>query len=92
MVSEKVIQKIGQSLCDPKRPMKARYRDLFTLRNLGGTAAIDCIAAGFVDTSALLKHEMAYCLGQMQDDYALSILRNIIEDQEQHVIVRHEAG
>lgn len=72
--------------------MKARYRALFTLKNIGGTDAIDAIAANFTDESGLLKHELAYCLGQMQDEYALNILRGVVQDVKQDVIVRHEAG
>jgi hypothetical protein len=48
--------------------------------------------SGFADDSALLKHECAYCLGQMQDDRALPVLTRVLEDSQQDVMVRHEAG
>jgi len=79
-------------LSDRSAPMKARYRALFALKNIGGTEAINTIAANFADTSALLKHELAYCLGQMQDEQALDVLRNVVRDVKQDVIVRHEAA
>ncbi|KAL4709890.1 hypothetical protein ACJJTC_003853 [Scirpophaga incertulas] len=84
--------KIGKVLNDPSRPMKERFRALFTLRNLGGETAIKCISDCFIDESVLLKHELAYCLGQMQDRRAIPVLRNVLEDKNQDPIVRHEAG
>ncbi|KAG6450367.1 deoxyhypusine hydroxylase [Manduca sexta] len=91
-VSDAVIQNIGKVLNDPARPLKERFRALFTLRNLGGEAAIQCISECFNDESVLLKHELAYCLGQMQDKRAIPILRNVLENHNQDPIVRHEAG
>ena len=92
MVTEKQLKGVGDVLSDRKAPMKARYRALFTLKNLGGEEAINTIASNFSDPSALLKHELAYCLGQMQDQQALDVLRNVVRDVKQDVIVRHEAG
>lgn len=90
--SESAVKSIGKVLNDPSRPMKERFRALFTLRNLGGEAAIECISECFIDESVLLKHELAYCLGQMQDKRAIPVLRSVLEDQKQDPIVRHEAG
>lgn len=90
--NEETIQNIGKVLNDPKRPMKERFRALFTLRNIGGETSINCISTCFKDDSVLLKHELAYCLGQMQDKRAIPILREVLEDKNQDPIVRHEAG
>ncbi|XP_045497573.1 deoxyhypusine hydroxylase [Colias croceus] len=90
--TETAIQNIGKVLNDPNRPMKERFRALFTLRNIGGETAINCISECFKDESVLLKHELAYCLGQMQDKTAIPILRGVLEDKNQDPIVRHEAG
>lgn len=83
---------IGAVLHDKSRPLKERFRALFTLRNLGGHASIDMIAQSFTDESALLKHELAYCLGQMQDKYAIPVLVDVLKDVKQEPMVRHEAG
>ncbi|XP_041978433.1 deoxyhypusine hydroxylase [Aricia agestis] len=91
-VSDSVLEGIGKVLNDPQRPMKERFRALFTLRNLGGETAIKCISECFKDESVLLKHELAYCLGQMQDKRAIPILRSILENKNEDPIVRHEAG
>lgn len=86
------VQRIGAVLNDSSRPLKERFRALFTLRNIGGLEAIRCIDACFKDESALLKHELAYCLGQMQDKSAVTILEAVLRDVNQEPMVRHEAG
>ena len=87
-----VVETIGKVLNDGSRPLKERFRALFTLRSLGGEEAIDAICASFADPSALLKHECAYCLGQMQDKYAIPKLASVLTDTEENPMVRHEAG
>jgi len=91
-ISEENIQRIGEILIDTKRPLKERFRALFSLKNANGLAAINCISAGFSDSSALLKHELAYCLGQMKNPVALPILISVLNDSNQEPIVRHEAA
>lgn len=86
------IQEIGKVLADTTRPLKERFRALFTLKNVGGELAIDCISSCFSDSSALLKHELAYCLGQMLNPYAIPELVKVLEDKNQDPMVRHEAG
>ena len=91
-IGKEQILAIGSVLNDENRPLKERFRALFTLKNIGGKAAIEQIERGFEDPSALLKHELAYCLGQMQDSRATPILIRILKDTEQEPMVRHEAG
>ncbi|RVE48051.1 hypothetical protein evm_007238 [Chilo suppressalis] len=91
-INDAEMSNIGNVLNDTTRPMKERFRALFTLRNLGGESAIKCISKCFNDDSVLLKHELAYCLGQMQDKRAIPVLRTVLEDKQQDPIVRHEAG
>lgn len=92
MISEEKIAFIGKVLQDPTKPLKERFRALFTLKNIGGKTAIKCISEAFADESALLKHELAYCLGQMKDVDANEILLKILEDKSQEPMVRHEAA
>ncbi|XP_057671034.1 deoxyhypusine hydroxylase [Diorhabda carinulata] len=91
-ITETQIKSIGNVLNDSTRPLKERFRALFTLRNIGGEECIKCIESCFSDSSVLLKHELAYCLGQMQDERANPVLRRILEDSTQEPMVRHEAG
>jgi deoxyhypusine monooxygenase len=92
MISEEKLDKLGDILSDQKVPLKARNRALFTLKNLGGNSAVKNIARAFNDPSALLKHECAYCLGQMQNETAIPFLINILDNIEEDAMVRHEAG
>ena len=79
-------------LCDEDERMFQRMRALFALRNIGGKDSVDALAAAFDSSSALLKHEIAYVLGQMQDDHAVPHLISRLEDLEEDVMVRHEAA
>ncbi|XP_060934175.1 deoxyhypusine hydroxylase [Limanda limanda] len=92
MASEDKVEAVGQVLVNPKQDLTRRFRALFTLRNLGGTEAINWISKAFSDESALLKHELAYCLGQMQDRQAIPALTAVLKDAQQEPMVRHEAG
>lgn len=91
-VTDEAIERIGNSLRDVKRPLKDRFRALFTLRNLSTDKCIDEIIKSFGDSSALLKHELAYCLGQMRNCKAVSFLSTVLENDKEETIVRHEAG
>lgn len=90
--SETSIDRVGNVLANTKLPMKERFRALFTLKHVGGDLAIQKIAKCFTDDSCLLKHELAYCLGQMRDDSAIPYLIDVLKDQNQEPMVRHEAG
>lgn len=92
LASEEQVAAVGQVLVDTKVDLAQRFRALFTLRNIGGPDAIGWISKGFKDESALLKHELAYCLGQMQDARAIPTLSAVLKDREQEPMVRHEAG
>jgi deoxyhypusine monooxygenase len=45
-----------------------------------------------MDESVLVKHEAAYCLGQMKDSMAIPHLERALRNDEEDVIVRHEAA
>ncbi|KAI9140322.1 Deoxyhypusine hydroxylase [Paraphysoderma sedebokerense] len=73
-------------------PMAERFRALFTLKALGSDQAIDVIGKGFSDSSALLKHELAYVLGQMKNPYSIPVLTSTLSDASEDAMVRHEAA
>lgn len=91
-MSEETIRQYASILCDGTQPLKRRFRALFALKNLGGPDSVHAIGACFNDPSALLKHELAYCLGQMRHTAALPVLINVLADTSQEPMVRHEAG
>ncbi|CEJ85086.1 Putative Deoxyhypusine hydroxylase [[Torrubiella] hemipterigena] len=99
-MSTETIQSLRTSLCSEETPLAVRFRALFSLKHLAQTsqspesvvAAIEAIAAAFASPSALLKHELAYCLGQTRNDAAIEPLRNVLSDLEEDPMCRHEAA
>ena len=79
-------------LLDEQARMFERMRAVFALRNDGSSDAVDALCAAFSSKSALLRHELAYVLGQMQNPRALPTLWQRLEDEKEHVMVRHEAA
>lgn len=49
------VAKLRDQLLDTKLSLFDRYRAMFSLRNIGSDAAIDALAEGLKDESALLK-------------------------------------
>ena len=90
--SERSVADLRIVLCNEDEKMFQRMRALFALRNIGGTDSVDALAAAYDSKSALLKHEIAYVMGQMQDPHAVPHLIERLEDGEEDVMVRHEAA
>lgn len=87
------VTKCSKILADEQENLAKRFRALFTLRNIVCEDSINSIGKVLLeDDSDLLKHECAYCMGQMKDHYAISYLIKTIKDEKQHPMVRHEAG
>ena len=97
------IDRLSSLLIDTSLPLKLRFRILFTLKSLGkqgqklenpeiSSRIVDAISRAFIDSSALLKHECAYCLGQMGDQHAVVKLIDILNNVDEDPMVRHEAG
>eukprot|EP00736_Rhodelphis_marinus_P002323 Rmarinus@m.8986 len=83
---------LGERLGNPTVPIAARMRTVFALKNIGTVDAIDALSSGFRDNSALLKHEIAYVMGQIQNPYAIPILKARLADTSEDPMVRHEAA
>ena len=79
-------------LLDEEKGMYERYAALFALRNDGGEEAVAAIIDSLGSKGALLRHEVAYVLGQLQDKAASAALSNILKDVNEHPMVRHEAA
>lgn len=80
---------------DALSDLALRFRALFSLKHYateGSNAAVDAIAAAFASPSALLKHELAYCLGQSKNLHAAPYLQAVLSDKSEDAMVRHEAG
>ncbi|CAF3345558.1 unnamed protein product [Rotaria sp. Silwood1] len=102
IADETTIEKLSSMLIDTSLPLKLRFRILFTLKNLDSqgqknqsektSTVVEAISRAFNDTSALLKHECAYCLGQMGNKNAITKLIQVLNDSNEDTMVRHEAG
>ncbi|HLF16375.1 MAG TPA: HEAT repeat domain-containing protein [Candidatus Thermoplasmatota archaeon] len=86
------IPELRAQLLDRALPMFKRMRAVFALRNRGGADAVEALAAAFRDPSALLRHEVAYVLGQMGDPHAVPFLTAVLRRTGEHVMVRHECA
>ena len=89
-----MIQVCSELLLDftGKTSLAKRFRALFALRNIVSDESVAIIAQAFKDTSALLKHEVAYVLGQMCRTSAIPFLCAVLENTSEHEMVRHEAA
>ncbi len=97
--SGQTVSSLRQVLCSEEQPLPVRFRALFSLKHVAqhgegadSLAAIEAIAAAFVSPSALLKHELAYCLGQSGKLDAAPSLRAVLEDLSEDPMCRHEAA
>ncbi|KAL7200863.1 hypothetical protein ACSBR1_032731 [Camellia fascicularis] len=86
------VDQLREILLDEEKSMYERYAALFALRNHGGDKAITAIIDSLGAKSALLRHEVAYVLGQLQNKTASDALSRIIRDINEHPMVRHEAA
>lgn len=50
------VKSLRSTLLDNKVPLFQRYRAMFALRNIGTPEAVDALADGFADDSALFKY------------------------------------
>ena len=100
MSSNATTQALRVTLLDENAALAKRFRALFSLKHLAAETpatsqtvpAIEAIAAAFTSPSALLKHELAYCLGQSGKLEAVPFLREVIEDRSEDAMCRHEAA
>ncbi|KAF2216923.1 hypothetical protein CERZMDRAFT_108811 [Cercospora zeae-maydis SCOH1-5] len=98
--SDETITVLRKDLTSEEVPLAKRFRALFSLKHLASqspttpqtTSAVEAIAAAFTSPSALLKHELAYCLGQSGKSEAIPFLRAVIEDRQEDAMCRHEAA
>uniref|UniRef100_M4BUQ3 Deoxyhypusine hydroxylase n=1 Tax=Hyaloperonospora arabidopsidis (strain Emoy2) TaxID=559515 RepID=M4BUQ3_HYAAE len=79
-------------LLDREGDMFAKYRAMFSLRNRNTNEAALALAAALSDPSDLFKHEIAYVMGQMENPVVVPALKEVLLDETQHRMVRHEAA
>jgi hypothetical protein len=86
---------LRKTLTSESESLARRFRALFSLKHLAcqsSIPAIHAIAAAFTSPSALLKHELAYCLGQTRNPEAAPFLRAVLDNGDEDSMCRHEAA
>ncbi|KAG6857143.1 deoxyhypusine hydroxylase [Tephrocybe sp. NHM501043] len=91
-ISPSKIADIQAKLLNTNLPLFERYRAMFALRNIGTPAAVDALASGFTDSSALFKHEIAFIFGQLLSPHSIPSLLQVLRDDKESEMVRHEAA
>lgn len=90
----------GAELQSEQTPLARRYRALFALKHHACLSpptqntepAIEAMAGAFATPSALLKHEVAYCLGQTRNLGTARYLRAVVANHAEDPMCRHEAA
>lgn len=91
---DKTAAELGDILCNFELPIFERYRAMFSLRNKGGKDCVEQLCRALTDdtSSSLLRHEVAYVLGQMQHPSSVEALEVSLRRQDEHEMVRHESA
>jgi deoxyhypusine monooxygenase len=81
-------------ILDISQPVAKRTIAAFHLRTLGTAEAAAAVAKALQirEDGALMRHELAYILGQMQHPESCEVLASILEDESDDVLVRHESA
>jgi len=69
-----------------------RMKMLYYARHKGGPEAVEALQLGLNTRSNLLRHEIAYVLGQLGEPSAIPILTQLLSDPAEDDMVRHEAA
>eukprot|EP00761_Pharyngomonas_kirbyi_P001891 gb/GECH01001895.1/.p1 GENE.gb/GECH01001895.1/~~gb/GECH01001895.1/.p1 ORF type:complete len:315 (+),score=73.78 gb/GECH01001895.1/:1-945(+) len=86
------LKQLEEMISNMSLPLAERNRVLWQIKAFGGEAAVHALAKGFVDHSPLMRHEIAYAMGQLKHKSALPILNQLLSDTTEDCMVRHEAA
>jgi len=91
-ITEYQIQQLQYQLNDESSPIAKRMRVIYTLKSINSDLAINALSSALTDSSVLLAHEVAYCLGQTRNHKAVPSLICTLQNEALHPMVRHEAA
>lgn len=83
---------LKETLLNEKASLFDRYRAMFSLRNIRNNKSIEILCLGLKAKSPLFKHEIAFVLGQLQDELSVPYLTESLKDQTENEMVRHECA
>jgi len=86
---------ILQTLQDPSAPIGDKYRKLFSAKQAAPTQ--EALVAALVqalatERSVLMRHEIAYVMGQIGNALAIPRLVEMLDDDQEDEVTRHEAA
>lgn len=97
--NNQTVEELGRELMDASLPLFKRYRAMFALRDLASppdlptaVPAVEALAKGFADPSALFRHEIAFVFGQLSHPASIPALTAALSNLEEASMVRHEAA
>jgi deoxyhypusine monooxygenase len=88
----KSVEELTAILLDEEENLFKRYRAMFSLRNYRTKESVLAISAGLKGKSALFRHEIAFVLGQLQDENSIPFLIENLRDPLENEMVRHECA
>lgn len=92
LAQHKSVDELKKILLDEEENLFKRYRAMFSLRNQRTKEAVLAISAGLKGKSALFRHEVAFVLGQLQDENSIPYLIENLRDETENEMVRHECA
>lgn len=99
--ADETVLTLRKVLISESEPLARRFRALFSLKHLAclqppterSSPSIEAIAAALASSrSELLKHELAYCLGQTRNPDSVSYLEDAVKNPQEDAMCRHEAA
>lgn len=85
---------LRRCLLNIEQPITKRTIAAFHLRTIGTPEAVSAVCEGLLmrEDGALMRHELAYILGQMRNIDACPILTAVLMDETDDILVRHESA
>ncbi|KAG3069260.1 hypothetical protein PI124_g20138 [Phytophthora idaei] len=87
-------EQLRDALLNLSEPTGKRTRAIFYLRSRGGLEDLQVLLSALLNRkdSELMRHELAYVIGQLQMEEACETLQQVLADEADDGMVRHEAA
>jgi deoxyhypusine monooxygenase len=95
MVHRDPAEELWCELWQPGVDITRKMNAIFGLKEIGTERAVTLLCAALLDArerSVLVRHEIAYVLGQIQSAASIKTLTDRLIDTDENSIVRHECG
>lgn len=88
------MESLTSCILNVNQPVAMRTIAAFHLRTLGSLEAAMVIGEALknIDNGSLMRHELAYIMGQMQYEESSPILEKILATEGEDILVRHESA